>query len=679
MPRSNFQYDAFLGGEWSPWSQGRVDQPFYPQAMNVCLNGFPLEQGAWIRRPGFIDLGYAHKGWTGGIVRYFSFFGVFPDNFIVAGNVFAFELSATDSGGGSSALRVWVTELNSLPVLLCGTSHPITVVSSANPAAITLGTAAADWATGDTILITGDPAATTVNVANFSGRQFIVTKVDTTHFTLVDAATGLGFPGSLISALYASGNASAAKIVVLPAPYASVAEAASVRVAVTDGKILFFSRHTTPWIFTMSADFSVTFADANFKYADGPYLDAEIGSSQTGNRPGSVTTSDNITYHFTAGGSGYQFVAGDVGRCFRIWTQPAAWAAGTYAAGATVTYNYQFWTCLYNSTTAIPGQAQASSGVQVFPWQLTSTLGRWLACYISAFTDATHIDAHIIPQELGTVAQLNVDIWQIGAFTASAYPICGGWHEGRLWLGGAYPGRLDISKAAAFGGFLSGNGTFFSPSDSQGIVDDDAAIAVNVTARDSSQIQWFDTDRQGMLFGTADGEWLVASADNAAITPTDITAKRVSRFRSAFIDPIRIGAALIFVEIGLRMVYEYLVDAFSNRFAGLPLNEKALHIPEMYGGLSELAYRDAPEPMIFGTTTSGNLVGCTYRRISDFATVPPVFNACHRHEHGGGRAFTSITDTFIEYGIDTFLTRTTDAAGYGHIEVMSPLWGPPPQ
>src|ERR1039458_3078777 len=49
---SNLQTN-FLGGEWSPFFQGRADHKNYKTAMNVCRNSYPVEEGAWVRRPGF--------------------------------------------------------------------------------------------------------------------------------------------------------------------------------------------------------------------------------------------------------------------------------------------------------------------------------------------------------------------------------------------------------------------------------------------------------------------------------------------------------------------------------------------------------------------------------------------------------------------------------------------------
>jgi hypothetical protein len=62
MGHATFLQHSFLGGEWSQSVQGRVDRPDYRTAMSVCLNGLPIEQGAWVRRPGFAHAGFTRGG-----------------------------------------------------------------------------------------------------------------------------------------------------------------------------------------------------------------------------------------------------------------------------------------------------------------------------------------------------------------------------------------------------------------------------------------------------------------------------------------------------------------------------------------------------------------------------------------------------------------------------------------
>src|SRR5258708_38903914 len=70
MPNSSFVQSSFLGGEWSPFAQGRLELPQYKTAMNVCRNGFPLEEGAWVRRSGTRCVTATRNGLAGRVIPF---------------------------------------------------------------------------------------------------------------------------------------------------------------------------------------------------------------------------------------------------------------------------------------------------------------------------------------------------------------------------------------------------------------------------------------------------------------------------------------------------------------------------------------------------------------------------------------------------------------------------------
>ena len=61
---------SFHGGEWSPNAQGRADDKAYREAMNVCLNGYPMEAGAWTRRQGFRFCAPTRNGQAGWLLPF---------------------------------------------------------------------------------------------------------------------------------------------------------------------------------------------------------------------------------------------------------------------------------------------------------------------------------------------------------------------------------------------------------------------------------------------------------------------------------------------------------------------------------------------------------------------------------------------------------------------------------
>src|SRR5260370_874427 len=83
MADASFYQSSFLGGEWSLAAQGRMDDPRYRTAMNVCFNGIMLETGAWVRRPGTKFAGRTQKGNPARVMQF---------NF-TAGNPYSMEVS----------------------------------------------------------------------------------------------------------------------------------------------------------------------------------------------------------------------------------------------------------------------------------------------------------------------------------------------------------------------------------------------------------------------------------------------------------------------------------------------------------------------------------------------------------------------------------------------------------
>src|SRR5277367_5820375 len=77
MGDASFLQSSFLGGEISKFAQGRYDRPDYRTCMQICFNGFPTEQGGWVRRPGTQFAGTTRGGAPGRVVR-FDFEAVAP-------------------------------------------------------------------------------------------------------------------------------------------------------------------------------------------------------------------------------------------------------------------------------------------------------------------------------------------------------------------------------------------------------------------------------------------------------------------------------------------------------------------------------------------------------------------------------------------------------------------------
>ena len=177
MSDASFIQTSFLGGEVSPYTQGRMDDQNYRTFMNVCRNALPVEEGAWTRRSG---TRYCANTFLGrpAILRAFHFNLTNPYVLeLTSGNLRAFDGAA----------------------LVLDSNTTISAISAANPAVITT-TSAVTWQTGDEVVF----FRTDVTDTNFTpgllmNRSFIITQIDTTDFSIADPITGVGFDGSTVT------------------------------------------------------------------------------------------------------------------------------------------------------------------------------------------------------------------------------------------------------------------------------------------------------------------------------------------------------------------------------------------------------------------------------------------------------------------------------------------------
>src|SRR5258708_25231873 len=141
MPNSSFVQSSFLGGEWSPFAQGRLELPQYKTALNVCRNGFPLEEGAWVRRPGTRFSTTTRNGVAGRVIP-FSFKQKAPYEMIFTDGIVEMLAVATQTSGLVSPLP------KDFRLVTTNDNQQVSSISTANPAVVQTG-GAHGWTTGD--------------------------------------------------------------------------------------------------------------------------------------------------------------------------------------------------------------------------------------------------------------------------------------------------------------------------------------------------------------------------------------------------------------------------------------------------------------------------------------------------------------------------------------------------
>lgn len=214
--------------------------------------------------------------------------------------------------------------------------------------------------------------------------------------------------------------------------------------------------------------------------------------------------------------------------------------------------------------------------------------------------------------------------YRLGVWSATTgYPSCVTFHEDRLGFAGStnYPQRLDLSCTADYYNFR--------PSDTAGTVIASDALSFTFNSNDVNVTRWIQSDEKGLLAGTAGGEWLVRPSNQGeALTPTNITAKRSTKYGSANVQAIQVGKAILFLQKAGRKVRELSYSFDVDGFRATDLTLLAEHVTQT--GVVEMTAVDEPQPILWGVRTDGYLAALTYERDVDTFKV-----GWHRHLIGG--------------------------------------------
>jgi hypothetical protein len=405
MADASYVRSSFISGEWSKLSQGGVHRPEYPFALNVCLNGLPLETGAWVRRPG-TRVKAVSRGGVAARTQRFDFKQTAP-----------YDIEFTDG-----FLRFFAN--NSLATT--NDQKVVASISAANPAKVAT-TLAHGWATGNTTYFN----SLGVNNPLLHNRPFLITVTSATEFTIADAVTGANIDGATLGA-FVSGNVT--RVLEIVSPYAG-GTWATLRVIRADIPI---QQGTTPGAVTLNSGVApyvlkvvsaptasafATFTLSQAVFKDGPYLDAFINGALA--TPSALSGIINLTLSFNAwdatraytigdyvssGGINYKSIADanfnhappnasfwvvvttfdpigpngfqgtDFGRMVRLYSEPPIWdTAVTYAANDVVAYGgaglsytgATYWKSL------VGGNAGNTPGTDLTKWALFPTGAIW--------------------------------------------------------------------------------------------------------------------------------------------------------------------------------------------------------------------------------------------------------------------------------------------------------------
>lgn len=653
MGTASFAQLSFLGGEWSPQMQGRFDRDDYRTGLNLCENIIPIEEGAAPRRSG-TRLGGVTRNGDYAVLREYNVDQEQP---------YDIELTA-------GHLRLWQAgaELVTHP----GTA--VTAISSANPAVFT--STAHGLTTGDQVIFTLASATTYAGIAQVLGRQMSVTVLSSSTFRVVDALDGSTVDGTLIDFSTLT-TLTVFRIFELTTTYAED-DLQAIRLVQDGTNALLLHHDYKPQTITITTLADGTFSNATIAataFYDGPYLDIPLdGTTLTPS-----ATSGSIT--FTASSvlsinDGQGFLASDVGRMFRVFSEPPDWVAQTYAAGEQVKDAGTYWRAVGNGANSPLLQPSTNSGRD---WVIDPTAAKWTWGTITSISAANAFVGTLTteveyPDNIagGDLLFTNaIKGWQIGAYCdTTGYPAVGAYHQGRVWFGGAIKNRFDacVSNDFATNGYIN-----FAPTGLDGTVADNNGIAGTLNAQEIEDFLWMLADEQGILAGTQGGEWIIASSSaGEPITAFSIVTREMTHYGSRGVEAIKIGRATLFVHRDTRKVYEYMANYFTQKFVADNLSLKAKHLTK--GGIAELAYMRELTPVIWARLDNGGLIGCTYKH--DDPIKPLEFAGWHKHYLGTERNVISIQGGPANGGeTDTLSLVTQDPdTEYCYVEFLQTLW-----
>jgi len=181
-----------------------------------------------------------------------------------------------------------------------------------------------------------------------------------------------------------------------------------------------------------------------------------------------------------------------------------------------------------------------------------------------------------------------------------------------------------------------------------GTIADDDAIIYTIASNQVNAIR-FMTATRTLIIGTAGGEFTVSGGGtDSAVTPTNILIKKQSNHGAANVDAIAVGNATLFLQRAKRKIRELAYNFDVDGYIAPDMTILAEHVTE--GGLTQIAYQQEPNQIIYAVRGDGELAGLTYQREQQVT-------AWHRHIFGG--RFGIATITVSDYANITTGTKLT--------------------
>ena len=283
--------------------------------------------------------------------------------------------------------------------------------------------------------------------------------------------------------------------------------------------------------------------------------------------------------------------------------------------------------------TGVSLAASATTGINSGSGFQSTDVGRFVFLHggyakITGVTDTTNATIEILTTLSASTATEN---WRLGAFSdTTGHPSCVTFFEQRLVFAGTtnQPQTVFFSKSGDYENMDANIG---------GTIADSDAIIYTIASNQVNAIR-FMTATRTLIIGTAGGEFSVSGGGaDVAITPTNILIKKQSNHGAANLDALAVGNVTLFMQRARRKMRELAYNFDVDGYIAPDMTILAEHITE--GGITQMAYQQEPNQIIWLVRGDGELIGFTYQREQQVT-------AWHRHIFGGkfGEATITVTD-----------------------------------
>jgi hypothetical protein len=280
---------------------------------------------------------------------------------------------------------------------------------------------------------------------------------------------------------------------------------------------------------------------------------------------------------------------------------------------------------------------------------------------ITAVADTLNFTMEILEDMGSSTASTN---WSLGSFSdTTGHPTCVTFFEQRLVFAGTkdQPQTLFFSKSGDYENMNENRG---------GTVADDDAIIYTIASNQVNAIR-FMTATRTLIVGTAGGEFTVSGGGtDVAVTPTNILIKKQSNHGAANLDAIAAGNATLFLQRAKRKIRELAYNFDVDGYLAPDMTILSEHITE--GGITQMAYQQEPNQIVWMTRNDGELIGLTYQREQQVT-------AWHRQIFGGSfgsgnavcESVAALPTDDAEYQVWVIVKRTINSVTRRYVEYLN--------